>query len=266
MKKINVNPLTFTVIPIEMYFDETRQELATGTAFVYEYNQKLYLITNWHNVTGENPLTGKPLGEKAGKPDVLVMTFMVNKNPLRWENFTINLYEDNKADWFVHPIHKQLVDVVAIELEVPDNFAGLIHPINHLTYDNFKPEVADDVFVLGFPYSLRGGLHFPIWRRGTVATEPDIDYDDLPKFLIDASTKSGMSGSPVIFKRTGIHLDETREFNDKTKFGTIQNFVGIYSGRIKVKSDEDTQLGIIWKKEVIEEIIIGNCKDNKNFS
>ncbi|MEN9910028.1 MAG: hypothetical protein RLZZ540_3187 [Bacteroidota bacterium] len=264
MKKLDVNTLTLTVIPITMYFDETHQELATGTAFIYEYNQKFYLITNWHNVTGENPLTGKPLGNNAGRPDILVMTFMISKQPLRWGNFTVNLYEDNSAEWLVHPIHKKKVDVVAIELEASENFTGLIHPINKIKFDDYKLEVADDVFILGFPYSLKGGLNFPIWKKGSVATEPDIDYDDLPKFLIDATTKRGMSGSPVVFKRNGFVFGNSKQLAD-TKFGVFQDFIGVYSGRIRTEFEEDSNLGIIWKRQVIEEIIIGNCKDDRKF-
>ena len=38
-----------------MHFSETDQKLASGTAFIYQFEEKLYLITNWHNVTVLNP-------------------------------------------------------------------------------------------------------------------------------------------------------------------------------------------------------------------
>ncbi len=47
--------------------------------------------------------------------------------------------------------------------------------------------------------------------------------------------------------------------------GTIQGFVGIYSGRIVGESEFDAQLGIVWKKLVIEEIIKGGIKDDKSY-
>jgi len=47
--------------------------------------------------------------------------------------------------------------------------------------------------------------------------------------------------------------------------GEIQNFVGIYSGRILGKTELEAQLGIVWKKEVIDEIIDGEFKDEINM-
>ncbi|OXG05309.1 hypothetical protein BC749_12213 [Flavobacterium araucananum] len=264
MKEIFPNPLSFTTIPISMYLHETQKKLATGTAFMYEYLNKFYLITNWHNVTGLNPITKKALAAHGGIPDVLSFSLLV-ENQTAWDNFQIELYENNVSNWLIHPIHRENVDVVAIEIEIPENFKGIIHSINKIKYDNFSLKVADDVFVLGYPYSLKGSGIFPIWKRGSVATEPDIDQDKLPKFFIDTASKSGMSGSPVVFRRTGIHTDESGKLNSNTIIGEIQGFIGIYSGRITGETELDAQLGIVWKKEVIEEIIIGNIRDNKNF-
>ncbi len=134
LKKTNVdiNQLSYTSIPITMYFDETRQKLASATGFVYERNEKLYLITKWHNITGINPITKKQIGNHGGIPDVIVLTLLAQTKPhIEWKNFTFNLYdEDKKADWLIHPIHKELVDVVAIELRIDDDFKGILKPIN----------------------------------------------------------------------------------------------------------------------------------------
>jgi hypothetical protein len=267
MREIYPNPLSFTTIPISMYFDETETELATGTAFIYEYSEKFYLITNWHCVTGLNPITKKPLGNKAGIPDVLVFKLqIVDETKVCWKNFSIKLYDNNISDWYIHPIHGEKVDVIAIELEIENDFEGKIYPINKIEFDDYELKVADDVFVLGYPYSLTGGGHFPIWKKGSVATEPEINYENLPKFFIDTASKRGMSGSPVIFRRTGIHTDKTGKLNENARFGEIQGFIGIYSGRVIGETEFDAQLGIVWKKEVIEEIIIGKLKDNKNYA
>ncbi len=73
-----------------------------------------------------------------------------------------------------------------------------------------------------------------------------------------------MSGSPVIFKRDGIHGADDGKLNSDTIFGTFQDFVGIYSGRIPGETEFGAQLGIVWKRIVIDEIIDGNIKDEKN--
>lgn len=266
MKEVRLNPLSYTSIPISMHLEETSQKLASGTAFIYEHNNKFYLITNWHNVTGLNPITKMPLGDHGGVPDKLTFHLQLkNKRGIRWGEFSFSLYENNSSDWLVHPVHKEKVDVVAIEFDIPDDFKGIVKPINKINFDKFKIEISDDIFILGFPYNFKGGGQFPIWKRGSVATEPDIDYEGLPKFFVDTASKSGMSGSPVIFKRTGIHGAKKGALGPDTILGEIMGFVGIYSGRIVGKSELDAQLGIVWKKEVIEEIIEGNLKEERNF-
>lgn len=266
-KQLRINQLSYTSVPISMYFDETKQKLASGTGFIYERNFKLYLITNWHNVTGLNPITKKNVGDHAGIPDVLVLTLQTQKEPfIKWGHFPINLYDDcKKPEWLIHPKHKEMVDVVAIEIEYDKDFSGIFRPINKVKFDNFKLEISDDIYILGYPYKPNGGGHFPIWKKGSVATEPDIDYDGVPKFYVDTASRPGMSGSPVIFKRTGIHGIENGILKPDSLIGEVHGFVGIYSGRILGKTELEAQLGIVWKKEVIDDIIDGNTKDKINL-
>ncbi|MCF6348610.1 MAG: hypothetical protein L3J20_09975 [Flavobacteriaceae bacterium] len=129
---MGINQLSYTSIPIRMYFSKTEQKLASGTGFIYERNNKLYLITNWHNVTGLNPITKKPIGNHGGIPDKIVLTLQTQKEPLiEWKHFPMNLYDkDKKADWLIHPKHKENVDVVVIEIEFDEDFEGIFRPIN----------------------------------------------------------------------------------------------------------------------------------------
>lgn len=249
-----------------MHLKETKARLYTGTSFIYEYKEKLYLITNWHIVTGLSTIDKKPIMNHGGIPDIMVLSLMLNQNRPKWKSFTLELYKENKAEWLVHPIHKEKVDVVAMEIEIPKEFNCLIRPINKYIFNDFKLEIADDVFVLGYPYSITGGGNFPIWKRGSVATEPEIDYEGLPKIFIDTASRPGMSGSPVIFRRNGIHLGKENKLSLDTIFGEIRDFIGVYSGRKVGENDFDAQLGIVWKKKVIEEIIEGNLKDSINFA
>lgn len=264
-KEIFPDLLSFTSIPITMYFNETKQKLASATGFIYKRKGKLYLITNWHNVTGKNPDTKKQICQHGGVPDIISLTLLKSQIPkIDWQNYTINLYDNKKkADWLVHPLHKEKVDVVAIELEIDDSFDGIFKPINDIHFDNFKIEVSDNVYILGFPFELNGGGYFPIWKRASIASEPDIDYGGLPKLFVDTASRKGMSGSPVIFRRMGLHGGENGKLIPKSIMGEIQGFVGVYSGRIG-KTEIDAQLGIVWKKDVIDEIIDGNTKDEYN--
>jgi hypothetical protein len=57
MKEIDA--FSLAPIPLSMRFEKT--ELAKGTGFTWNCGGNLFLITNWHNVTGINPRTGKHL-------------------------------------------------------------------------------------------------------------------------------------------------------------------------------------------------------------
>jgi hypothetical protein len=114
--------------------------------------------------------------------------------------------------------------------------------------------VADDAFVVGYPFADLTYASLPIWKRASLASEPDIDVDQLPKMLIDTATRPGLSGSPVIMQRVGIHGVTGGVITDDTIIGRIRKFVGIYSGRIG-DGEFKAQLGIVWKARVISEIV-----------
>ena len=82
---------------------------------------------------------------------------------------------------------------------------------------------------------------------------------------IDTATRPGMSGSPVIMKRTGIHGFDGKAMRGKELIGTIFNFIGVYSGRIGAEDEFKAQLGIIWKEEVILEILNSKVKGDIKF-
>lgn len=137
---------------------------------------------------------------------------------------------EGKAEWLEHPEWGRSVDVVALKIGPLDG-AKLFHqPINTHAFDNFEPAVGDDAFVIGFPMRMDGGSGFPIWKRASIASEPDIDLDGLPKLLIDTATRKGMSGSPVIAMRRGIIKPRgSIEFKD-TIIGQGEEFLGVTPG------------------------------------
>jgi hypothetical protein len=187
----------------------------------------------------------------------------------------IDLYEDEdyqEPTWFIHPEFGYNVDVVAIPIchkdKVPKHL--LLYPLNTSSIlddstRDIEPRVADDVYILGYPFGITDPLEFPIWKRGSIATEPSISYKGLPKMLVDTATRSGMSGSPVILMRTGIHDMENGVPTNKTSIGTLCSFLGVYSGRIGADDEVSAQLGIVWRKEVIEEILRAKVKGTIEF-
>lgn len=74
-----------------------------------------------------------------------------------------------------------------------------------------------------------------------------------------------MSGSPVIFNRNGLHNLIDGKLHGNSILGTVTGFVGVYSGRIGAKDEFQAQLGLVWKKGVIEEILNGKVLGTTEF-
>jgi len=145
--------------------------------------------------------------------------------------------------------------------------ANLInHPLNcYPGFVDFQVAVGDDAYVLGFPLGLDGGPRLPIWKRGSIATEPHYDLDGLPKILIDTATRPGMSGAPAIAVRRGLAAPHGTGSLADTIFGTTEKFLGVYSGRVGADA-LGAQLGIIWKASVVDEIVRDGVFGQSPFS
>lgn len=258
---IKPDSLSLTTHHLHMCLRETDAVLSSGTGFIYEKNQNFYLVTNWHNVSGKNPFTGEYLSKTLAMPDMLSTMFRVKEMPASCIREHILLYEDDqkmRPRWLEHPEFGHKVDVVVLPLS--DNLTSkfTLFPINKVDFDTqYKEKVGDDAFVIGYPFSEVTYLQMPIWKRASIASEPDIILDQTPKMLIDTATRPGLSGSPVIMQRIGIHGLENGQVTASSIIGRVRNFIGIYSGRI---GDDElkAQLGIVWKARVVDEIIDGN--------
>jgi hypothetical protein len=248
--------------------DALHDEIAAGigSGFYWLKGDLVYLITNWHNVTGINPITRASLSKTGVLPTHVILPFLLNagivdgRRVARWSFHKLALYkEDGSPQWLEHNALGRAVDVVAIKIGLDDEEL-LNRPINtYAEFVDFEPQIGDDVFVLGFPRGLDGGNNLALWKRGSIASVPTHDIDSLPKLLIDTATREGMSGAPVIVKRTGLILprgvpDSPRSLHPDTIIGQAVAFLGVYSGR--VGDDEmGVQLGIVWKSHVIDQII-----------
>lgn len=259
MNAIKPDRISLTTHHLHMCFKEIDIVLSSGTGFIYESEGDFYLITNWHNVSGKNPITGKCLSDSLAVPDMISTLFRDIEQPANCRRESISLFHDSQMMepvWYEHPEHSSKVDVVAIPVPKYISTKYKLFPINEIEFDSeYNEEVADDVFVIGYPFSDTTYLQMPIWKKASIASEPDINIDGLPKVLIDTATRSGLSGSPAIMQRIGIHGMVDGKVLPTTTIGRIRRFLGVYSGRI---GDDElkAQLGIIWKESVIEEIVI----------
>nr|WP_256444462.1 trypsin-like peptidase domain-containing protein [Aestuariibacter sp. A3R04] len=241
-------------------------DLGIGTAFFYLSGNDSYIITNWHNVTGRHPETGKILHKDLAVPNKLVLHIPIDqakKNELPsgeykagWVSKEMDLYENDVPVWYEHPEHKGRVDAVAIPVGMGNCMLKAANS-DELDLDNVVVRPSLDVFVLGYPRGLTGGAKFPIWKRGSIASEPEIDLDKMPKLYIDTATREGMSGAPVYAQDKGYVVPEGKSGPKDAIFGQCRRFIGIYSGRLGADDDFKAQLGIVWKEKAIVQIIQG---------
>ena len=162
---------------------------------------------------------------------------------------TVPLFSgEGKPQWLEHGSGRG-IDVIALPLSID---AGIqVYPMElSLADENLNLVPSEPVSIIGFPFGLTSAGRLPIWKTGHIASDLEIDYDGKPMFIIDATTKAGMSGSPVVARRIGSH---TRKGGGMTVGGQITRFLGIYSGRT-IFADQ-VEIGMVWRPDVLDEIL-----------
>lgn len=243
------------------YPDGTTTGNSTMTGFLWRRDGRVFLVTNHHNVSGINPETGEHIGTFV--PTHLIVSYYFGQsgsdpgtNLIQRNKMEIELYDTNDSPiWITHSNEKD-VDIVLIELQLSLVDGMFPFFLNEVDFTNsFQPQIGEECFIVGYPENFAGQYYSPIWKRGSVATLPLLDHDSKPVFLLDTIGNSGLSGSPVIARGSGIHNPGGGpDICDETVMGTFDNFVGIYAGRMS-NQGIGSQLGRVWKSAVISEIL-----------
>lgn len=239
------------------YKDGSTDGDAVMSGFLWRSHGETYLITNWHNVTGQNSETKEYIGGFA--PSHFSCQYRAVNKDEGYSNtgiVEISLFDDdNNPRWIEHSKGSS-VDVVAIPFndDLPETYEFIALNEQDLETD-WLPRVGDDSFIVGFPEGMTGPLATPIWKRGSLATEPKLDHEKKPMFLIDTIANKGLSGSSVIGRSSGLLTkgNSAIGFTNQSKIGTWENFIGIYSGRVS-KEGVGSQLGRVWKATVLNDI------------
>lgn len=261
------NPISFAVTFLSMVFAD--QDLATGSGFFWKHADRVFLITNWHNVTGRNPETRKPLSPTAAVPDSIKFTVFhkeLGVDEADGEYTTLTpavlqapLYsQDEEPLWLEHPTHGSALDVVAVPLIDLDESKFMVNFANEIvpTLDR-DTKASQDAFVVGYPLGMIAGVPIPVWKRATIATEPNVDIGNLPKLLVDTATRSGMSGSLVLAKHFILGPYAVNGSTNDSLIAVKDSILGVYSGRLGA-DEMRAQLGIVWKRRVVDEILLGS--------
>jgi hypothetical protein len=234
-----VSPETLASVKVTSYF----KERVTGqfSGFFYRHNGNVYLISNWHALSGRNCFTGQCLDKNTLMPpdSVTFSCYLKKGNGVSKKTVTKRINNtgvDDLSGWIQHR-NGQQIDVAAIDIGTSDGsiicanggdgeaYIGstLMRGIND--YALLKPAV--DIFVVGFPLGLSSHESLAIWKRGTIASEAEVERR-FDYFFIDCTSNYGLSGSPAYIHSSGAVLLN----NGNTAFGGYTEFVGIYSGRM----------------------------------
>lgn len=265
--------------------------LAAGSGFLYFYKGKIFIITAWHNITGRHSETLAIMHKQGAVPNNMLVTmpqkikdgngFGYSKMPI-----CINLEDENRTYYNIHRQSWPRIDVAIIEIHIendyhyeialsdnsireydgllfskgPDGsfstlpfiYDGIITGIGTRTSTpNPIHSVGDDLFLLGFPDNIFDRYMTPLWKRATIANMIEQGWNGQPCFLVDSASRKGMSGGPAIYySRTG-QIPTAGSYNISTPVAILH---GVYVGRIGDGALE-AQIGVVWKKEVIHQII-----------
>ncbi|MEO1868891.1 MAG: hypothetical protein ABGX80_03275 [Cobetia sp.] len=280
-----------SVVHLTMRFGKT--ELSIGTGMVYLHQGEYFIVTAWHNLSGLHSETLRPLSDNLAIPDNVVVNFAVNVAGGMTVRYPIvlPLVDEEKSLFFVRKDNWPRVDVAAILFDPDESYLAELHlstgevrevsmsltmgvmgvgktevcPIQKYLVPSQEVEnkwlesveVTEELFIPGYPYNVQDFYSQPVWKRATIASSVQQGWNREPKFLIDSASKSGMSGSPVLYYSPNgeVRINGARYQFDQD----VAILVGVYVGRVGVTGNADPQIGTVWNQSVIKEIVQNRC-------
>ncbi|ELH4238927.1 S1 family peptidase [Serratia marcescens] len=260
----NVNQLSLITTLVSL--KDKGVPVSIGTGFFYQdvNSGTIFLVTNYHVISGVSPGEGRGfLGDE--------IEFSVRRRGNRTRTISLPLLSNDEKVWLEHPTDKH-ADLVMIPLRKEQVYnADILAVSQNSTMMDLHIEPSSSAVLIGYPH----GYHdirnmLPIWKTGSIASEPEYDFDGKKIIVIDVSAFPGMSGSPAFYVSHGGYKLKDGSFNYAP--GMTHSFIGIYasmqminsqlyledvsnsSGQMVVHS-ESLQLGHIWKSSLIHDIV-----------
>lgn len=197
--------LTYSTVRIEC--ELKTGGTSTGTGFFFNFlndktnnTQVPVVVTNKHVI--KNASTGKLIITKANEKG----------EPIDTQHFTIRL-DNFESYWRLHP--EVDVDLCAMPIapfvneaqKSGDKLFYIPFTKDLLLTEKIKDELTaiEDILMIGYPNGIWDSVNnMPIFRKGTTATNPLLDYNGKKEIMIDIAAFPGSSGSPVlIFNESG---------------------------------------------------------------
>ena len=169
--------ISLATTPIEILAGDERVAHASG--FFWRSLTGVWLITNWHVVTGNNPFTNRALLPGQSPPSrIRFFPLLTNTTPDGKQHLPERislergLFAEEVPTWQQHRDFANLrADIVAMRVsEQPDNLTQCINEFEPVALHH---HVGADLFVVGYPLDNFEGWMPPYWKRGSFAGGPN---------------------------------------------------------------------------------------------
>ncbi|WKL15916.1 trypsin-like peptidase domain-containing protein [Comamonas testosteroni] len=261
--------LFFTTVQIRTF--SANGDQGSGTGFFYaskfDKGEALFIVTNKH------VYAGTAHGEitfhlaKNGKPDI-GNTYTVQLNAGEWAMMWHG-HPNPDVDIAVAPL-APILEFVRNQHQLELFFRSIPESLSPNEEEMHLFDAIEPVTFIGYPNGIWDSKNFlPVARRGTTATPLEVDFENTPRFVVDASVFGGSSGSPVFVIHEGARA--TRNGSIVANGGQIY-FVGVIAAvfhRVQtnmvkaipiptgmtpvVSSHEMLDLGIVFKARTVAE-------------
>lgn len=228
------------------------KSLWSGTGFFLQVKKTIYLITNNHIVGGKYHTDEFKRDYKNDSlidtlPDVLTIRLFNEKlGGFKFESLGLEDAQGNHLYTKIYEDEKNkntLLDAVAIPISGLNKIMGNLNIKGYDSNSIGKIPLynSQQLFVIGYPEKTHN--FYPIWKSGTIASEPNFLPIGTSTFYIDATTRKGMSGSAVVFRDSKI-VSITGDLSLLSSL--ITKLIGIYSAQ-----NYDSELDIVTRIESI---------------
>lgn len=242
----------------------------SGTAFFFSYKRGAttypFVVTNKHVVMGV-------------REGALSFLQRQDQTPRLGQGFRLRI-DDWQDAWFGHPSPD--IDIAICPFSPLEAHIKAQHGLDlfyRYVSDEMIPTVEqaakldalESVTFIGYPNGVWDSKNLlPIARRGMTASPISVDFENTPRFLIDASVFGGSSGSPVFLMNQGMYTDKTGD----TVIGSRLLFIGVIAAvffrtqlnqivavpiptqiRPMAQQQEMIDLGIVFKARTVVETI-----------
>lgn len=267
---MDLDHLSFATTPIVALYEQ--EPVWQGSGFFYLYkrgdSQFLYLVTNYHVLSGQAP--GKAAHYGA---DEIVFQFHLDADePGKVRPVRVPLFSSKRRPVWLQSERSPEADLAVVPI-TPNVCSGC--KINCLDAGWIPTDVSGlsplaPMHVVGFPYGYHDRENaLPLWQAGTLASEPSVDSDGYPMLTIDMPAYPGMSGAPAFALG---YRQESGSGQSQASTRMVRQFLGVYAslpitddgafpeafctaGRPGVIARDAGTWGRVWRASLLEELV-----------